>query len=226
MAMQRRQLSLSALGAAALGALPWTPALAQDFRAGRDYLTLDKPLATDAGPGQVEVIEFFWYSCPHCNAFEPAFEQWRKSVPKSVLVRRVPVAFRADFEPQQRLFYALEAMNLLDKLHAKVFEAIHVQRLPLNTEAAITDWIGRQGVNASAFGQAFKSFGVTSKVKRAVQLQNDYRVEGVPSLGVAGRYYTDGSMTGSMERAMQVVQHLIARTLPAAPAAPAKPAKK
>jgi len=184
----------------------------QAFRAGKDYQTLDRPVPTDAGLGKVELIEFFWYSCPHCNAFEPSFAQWVKNAPKDVLVRRVPVAFRDDFAPQQRLYFTLEAMGLLDTVHAKVFHAVHVERLPLNTDAQIQAWIEKQGVDGKKFAETFKSFGVAGKVKRAVQLQNDFHIEGVPSLGIAGRYYTDGSMAGGMDRALKVAESLIAQS--------------
>ena len=187
----------------------WAQAL---FKSGKDYLPLERPVATEAGNGKVELIEFFWYSCPHCNAFEPTFAQWIKTAPKDVVVRRVPVAFRDDFAPQQRLFFALEAMNLLESLHAKVFAAIHVEKQALNTDAAIADWVAKQGVDKAKFSETYKSFGVASKLKRAVQLQNDYHVEGVPSFGVAGRYYTDGSIAGSMERALKVVESLVAQS--------------
>lgn len=184
----------------------------QAFRAGKDFLSLDRPVPTDAGAGKVELIEFFWYSCPHCNAFEPTFAQWVKNAPKEVVVRRVPVAFRDDFAPQQRLYYTLEAMGLLDTVHAKVFHAVHVERLPLNTDALIQSWVEKQGVDGKKFAETARSFGVASKVKRAVQLQNEFRVEGVPSLGIAGRYYTDGSLAGSMERALKVAEYLLAQS--------------
>ena len=187
----------------------WAQAL---FKPGKDYLPLERPVATEAGNGKIELIEFFWYSCPHCNAFEPTFAQWIKTAPKDVVVRRVPVAFREDFVPQQRLFFALEALNLLESLHAKVFVAIHVEKQPLNTETAIADWVGKQGVDKAKFLETFKSFGVASKLKRAVQLQIDYKVEGVPSFGIAGRFYTDGSIAGSMERAIKVAESLIAQS--------------
>jgi thiol:disulfide interchange protein DsbA len=187
----------------------WAQAL---FKPGKDYLPLERPVATEAGNGKIELIEFFWYSCPHCNAFEPTFAQWIKTAPKDVVVRRVPVAFREDFVPQQRLFFALEAMNLLESLHAKVFVAIHVEKQPLNTETAIADWVAKQGVDKAKFLETYKSFGVASKLKRAVQLQNDYKVEGVPSFGIAGRFYTDGSIAGSMERAIKVAESLIAQS--------------
>ena len=209
--MKRRSFATGLL--AVSGALAQGQVWAQQaFRAGKDFLPLDRPVPTDAGPGKVELIEFFWYSCPHCNAFEPAFAQWVKNAPKDVVVRRVPVAFRDDFAPQQRLYYALEAMDLLGSVHAKVFHAVHVERLPLNTDAAILGWIEKQGVDSKKFAEVYRSFGVASKVKRAVQLQNEFRVEGVPSLGVAGRYYTDGSLAGSMERALKVAEQLLAQS--------------
>jgi len=182
----------------------------QAFRSGKDYITLDRPVATEAGNGKIEVLEFFWYSCSHCNAFEPAFAQWVKNAPKDVVVRRIPVAFREDFAPQQRLYFSLEAMGLLDKVHGKVFQAIHVERLTLNTDASILAWVEKQGVDKNKFADTAKSFGVASKLKRAVQLQNDFKIEGVPSLGVAGKFYIDGTLAGSMDRALQVTESLLA----------------
>jgi thiol:disulfide interchange protein DsbA len=208
--MKRRSFTASLLAASGVitQGLAWAQ---QAFRAGKDYLTLDRPVPTDVGPGKVELIEFFWYSCPHCNAFEPAFAQWVKNAPKNVVVRRVPVAFRDDFAPQQRLYFTLEAMDLLGSVHAKVFHAVHVERLPLNTDALIQAWVEKQGVDGKKFAETYKSFGVAGKVKRAVQLQNDFRVEGVPSLGIAGRYYTDGSLAGTMDRALKVAESLLAQ---------------
>lgn len=209
--MKRRLFSSAVLAASTWlsQSSAWAQAL---FKPGKDYFPLERPVATEGGTGKVELIEFFWYSCPHCNAFEPTFAQWIKTAPKDVVVRRMPVAFRDDFAPQQRLFFALEAMNLLESLHAKVFAAIHVEKQALNTDAAIADWVAKQGVDKAKFSETYKSFGVASKLKRAVQLQNDYKVEGVPSFGIAGRFYTDGSIAGSMERALKVAESLIAQS--------------
>jgi thiol:disulfide interchange protein DsbA len=210
--MKRREFSIATLGAAA-GSLGLSKSvLAQGparFAAGKDFLKLDRPVPTDSEAGKIELIEFFWYSCPHCNAFEPTFAEWVKNAPKDVVVRRMPVAFRDDFAPQQRLFFTLEAMGLLDKMHAKVFQAVHVDRLPLNTDASIQTWIEKQGIDKTKFADTFKSFGVASKLKRAVQLQNDFKIEGVPSLGVAGKFYIDGTLAGTMERALQVAESLL-----------------
>jgi len=130
-------------------------------------------------------------------------------MPKDVSVRRVPVAFRDDFVPQQRLYYALEAMGLLDKLHGQVFAAIHVEKLKLARGDDIGDWVAKHGVDRTKFMEQYNSFSVSTKATRGSQLQNTYKVEGVPALGVAGRFYTDGSMARSMERALQVVEFLL-----------------
>ena len=208
--MKRRHFSTAMLAITAW--LGHTSGWAQQaFRSGKDYITLERPVTTEAGNGKIEVLEFFWYSCPHCNQFEPAFEQWAKNAPKDVVVRRVPVAFRDDFVPQQRLYYTLEAMNLVDKMHIRVFTAIHGEKLMLNADAAVLAWADKQGIDKAKFEQTYKSFGVATKTKRAVQLQNDFKIEGVPSLGVAGRYYIDGTLAGSMPRALQVADALIAQ---------------
>ncbi|MFZ3128365.1 MAG: thiol:disulfide interchange protein DsbA/DsbL [Rhodoferax sp.] len=210
--MNRREFSRAAAGTAVLssaGFSPWALAQARKPQAGTDYQALDARAPVEAPAGKIEVVEFFWYSCPHCNAFEPMLDAWSKKLPKDVVLRRVPVAFQDSFVPQQRLFYALEAMGLVEKLHAQVFAAIHGDRINLTKGEAIVEWISRQGVDKAKFLEQYNSFSVASKVTRATQLQNAYRVEGVPALGVAGRYYTDGSMARSMERALQVVESLV-----------------
>lgn len=215
--MKRRLFSSALLSASTWLSAPVAWAQAALFKSGKDYMTLERPVATEAGAGKIEVIEFFWYSCPHCNAFEPSFAQWVKNAPKDVVVRRIPVSFRDDFAPQQRLFFTIEAMNLMETLHPKVFAAIHVEKLMLNTDASVLAWAEKQGVDKAKFNDIYKSFGVATKLKRAVQLQNEFKVEGVPSLGVAGRYYIDGTLAGSMDRALKVAESLIAqsRTSPA-----------
>ena len=205
--MQRRDFSGALLGVAAL---PWVAqAQVKKPDEGVEYVTLDKRVPTEVGEGKIEVIEFFWYSCPHCNAFEPRFAQWLKAAPKDVVVRRVPVRFRDDFEAQQRAYYVFEALGQIEALHGKLFHAIHVERQPLNTLAALSAWADKHGLSAQKFTETFNSFGVATKARRATQLQEAFKVQGVPSLGVAGRFYTDGALTGSMERALQVVDYLL-----------------
>ena len=173
---------------------------------------LEKPAASEAPAGKIEVVEFFWYSCPHCNQFEPQFEAWMKKAPKDVAVRRVPVSFRPDFEPQQRLFYALESMGKVDDMQMKVFNAIHAEKQTLNTGDQIAAWVEKQGLNKAKFVEAYNSFPVVTKVRKATQLQDAYKVDGVPSLGVAGRYYTSGSLAGTLERAVVVTDYLVGLT--------------
>jgi thiol:disulfide interchange protein DsbA len=176
---------------------------------GTDYLALDKRVPTDGAAGKIELIEFFWYSCPHCNAFEPQFAAWVKAAPKDVVVQRVPVRFRDDFEAQQRAYYVFESLNLLDTLHGKLFHAIHVERQQLNTAQALAAWADKNGLPEKKFSETFNSFGVATKARRATQLQEAFKVQGVPSLGLAGRFYTDGSLASNMESALAVTEYLI-----------------
>ena len=213
--MKRRDFSvtaLTALSAVAASTLPHT-VLAQGAapKAGKDYVKLEKAVASEAPEGKVEVIEFFWYSCGHCNEFEPVFANWLKSgASKNVAARRVPVAFNASFMPQQKLYYALEGMGKVDELHARVFRAIHVERQKLATDAAVLEWMAKQpGVDQAKFKEVYNSFTVSNQVRRATQLQEAYGVEGVPSMGVAGRYYTDGTHAGSMPAVLNVVNYLV-----------------
>lgn len=200
----------SGLGFGAVAGWPGVVAAqAGDMRPGRDFLPLHPVAPVDAPAGKIELVEFFWYGCPHCNAFEPVLASWIKTLPADVAFRRVPVAFQSSFVAQQKLFYALEAMNLVDKLHARVFAAIHTERQPIATPQAIMAWIGRQGVDTAQFASHFQSFSVETKARRASQLTDAYQVQGVPALGVAGRFYTDGELTRNIDRALQVANFLV-----------------
>ena len=211
--MQRREFSISAASvaaAASLGPLATaTHAQGKPPQEGTDFLVLDKRAPVDAPAGKVEVVEFFWYSCPHCFRFEPALEEWIKKAPKDVVVRRTPVSFRPDFEPQQRLFYVLEGMNKVEELHKKVFNAIHVDKQMLNTPELIAAWAEKQGLNKVKFAEMYNSFAIATKARKAAQLQDAYKVEGVPAIGVAGRFYTSGELAKTMDRALLVTDYLV-----------------
>ena len=214
--MKRREFSISAAAlagaAGAAGSFGFSgTALAQAKvpQEGTDYLTLDKTAPTEAATGKIEVVEFFWYSCPHCNAFEPQLESWIKKLPKDVVIRRVPVSFRPEFEPQQRLYYVLESMGKVDEMQMKVFNAIHLERQPLTNGDQIAAWVEKQGINKAAFVEAYNSFPIVTKVRKATQLQDQYKVQGVPAIGIAGRFYTDGTQAGTMERALIITDYLI-----------------
>jgi len=209
--MNRRDFSLAATS---LGLLPLAgPSHAQApmFAAGKDYIKLGKPAPVDSPAGKVEVVEFFSYNCPHCAQFEPALEAWVKKLPPQVAFRRVPVAFVGnDVESKQRMYYTLEAMGKVDEMQMKIFDAIHRQRQPVMGDEAILAWVAKQPeLDAKKFGEMFKSFSVSGKAKRATQLQNEYQVTGVPAFGVAGRWYVDGELAKSMERALQITDYLI-----------------
>ena len=217
--IKRREFSISsAVGAAGaiaagwgLGALPLAAqAQAKSYKEGSDYLVLDKPAPTEAPAGKVEVVEFFWYGCPHCNSFEPQLDAWLKTAPKNVAFRRAPVSFRPDFEPHQRLYYVLEAMGKLEELHKKVFYTIHVEKQQLNSAPLVAAWAEKQGIDKAKFAEMYNSFSVSTKVRKATQLQDSYQVDGVPALGVAGRYYTSATQAKSMDRALLIATHLVA----------------
>ena len=211
--MKRRDFSLAAISAAAVTGLPLA-AHAQGPSAfkpveGKEYLSLDKRVPTDVGTGKIEVLEFFWYSCPHCNSFEPQFAAWVKAAPKDIVVQRVPVRFRDDFEAQQRAYYVFESLNMVDAMHGKLFHAIHTERQQLNNAQALAAWANKNGLPEKKFLDTFNSFGVATKARRATQLQDAFKVQGVPALGIAGRFYTDGGLAQTMDRALQVADYLI-----------------
>ena len=154
MNMKRREFSKAAAGVAlASTALlsPLAQAQAKKPVAGTDYGVLEQKSPVDAPAGKVEVVEFFSYACPHCNAFEPTFSEWTKRAPKDVVVRRVPVSFLANPVVFQRLYFSLEAMNLVDKLHASVFTAVHDEHRNFNDAAAAADWVASKGGDRAKF---------------------------------------------------------------------------
>jgi len=159
-------------------------------------------------PGKIEVLDFFWYGCNHCDALEPLFNQWMAAQSDEVAVRHVPVAFNAGMRPTQQLYYTLEAMNRLD-LHPAVFEAIHQQRLPLFTKNAMQNWAQQQGLDAKIFADTFDSFGVNTRVGRADTLTQTYAIEGTPTVAVGGRYITSPSHANGYRKTVDEVDRLV-----------------
>ena len=210
--MNRREFSVAAGCTLALASLGLPGSLLAQARKPEDaeYISLEKRVPVESPAGKIEVIEFFWYSCPHCNAFEPKLVNWIKKLPADVSIRRVPVAFRDSFVPQQRLFYTLEAMGKLDELHSKVFQTIHGDKQEIDKEATILAWAEKNGLDKAKFIELYNSFSVQTKARRATQLQDAYKVQGVPAIGIAGRFYTDGTLAGNMDRALQVTDYLVA----------------
>jgi thiol:disulfide interchange protein DsbA len=211
--MNRREFSTRWAGAAGLALLPWAARAQGAPVEGRDYVKLQTPVAVSLPTPQkkVEVIEFFWYGCPHCFAFEPMVEAWSARLPADVYFHQLPFGFIGPVE-HQKLFYALEEIGQRDAMQRKIFNAIHVQNKHLNTEAEITAFVVASGVDGAKFSEAFKSFAVNTKVSRGKQLSNAYKIDGVPALGVQGRYYTSATLAGSHERSVAVADYLIQRS--------------
>ncbi|HTP74607.1 MAG TPA: thiol:disulfide interchange protein DsbA/DsbL [Burkholderiaceae bacterium] len=208
--MNRRRFAIRLAAAAGVPGLV-LPAFAQGAPVeGRDYARLAQPLPMPA-TGKVEVIEFFGYWCPHCNNFEPTLDAWSRKLPPDVAFRRVPVAFSAPQEPYAKIFLSLEAMGLLDQMHRKVFNAIHVQHQRLEKDSEILAFMTANGVDAAKFGDTYKSFTVASKFKQARQLADAYRIDGVPTIGIHGRFFTSPSLAGGAEQALKVTDVLIQR---------------
>jgi thiol:disulfide interchange protein DsbA len=157
------------------------------------------------------VIEFFWYECPHCFAFEPALEAWAKKLAPDVYFHQVPVGFTARHQLTQKLYYTLEEMGQLEALNRKVFAAIHVQQRRFYKEADWQAFAVENGLDGKRFREVFESFGIDTKANRARQLSDANKIDGVPSLGVNGRYFTSGSLAGTNEQALRVVDFLIQR---------------
>lgn len=166
--------------------------LVPPFAAAQRYVELKPPQPTEAG-GKIEVVEFFWYGCIHCYNLEPKLDAWLKTLPKDVQFRRVPAVLSDRWGHDATIFYAFEAMGLLDKLHRPFFEAIHVNRLRTDNAASLNGWLEKQGLDPKKVNEVARSFGVQSKVKRAIRLTADYRIEGTPAMAVHGRYTVPAS---------------------------------
>lgn len=177
---------------------------------GQHYVKLSQPVPMPSN-GKVNVVEFFWYGCPHCNAFEPMLESWVKSLPPEVAFTRAHVAFSALHETHSRVFYTLESMGLVEQMHRKVFAAIHNQRKRLDKDADIEAFMTEHGVDGKKFIETSKSFGVQAKVRQAKQLSDAYKIDGVPAMGVQGRFYTNIGLAGGPDKALAVVNHLAQR---------------
>ena len=197
---------LAALALAAAAVLP--PAVAQQQV---PFIEITPPLATD-NPAKIEVVEFFWYECPHCYALEPYLEAWLKKLPKDAEFKRVPAMFNQRWAVSARVYYTLEAIGELDRLHKPLFDAIHKDGLKITNDKQLTDWLERQKVDVAKFNTAFRSFSVESKLKRALTLTQGSKIDGVPALMVNGRYLVPASGGNTEERMLAATDALIEQT--------------
>ncbi len=175
---------------------------------GIEYKRLPSPMPT-VDPKKIELLELFWYGCPHCYRFEPKLKKWLKKKPANVVFVRVPAIFNPRWGFHAKVYYTAEVLGVLDKLHDALFEAIHVQRKQMKTVEEVRKLFVRYGVKPKDFDKAFASFMVDAKVRRAKDLTRRYGISGVPSLVVNGKYVTDGPMASSAGGMLKVVDYLI-----------------
>ena len=198
------------MGFLAAGAQAQTSAKPQ-FNEGFAYNRLAVPQPVSPSD-KIVVSEFFWYDCPHCADFDPMLESWAKKLPPGVVLQRVPVAFSPQFIPQQHLYYALLALGKLnDDMQAKIFNAIHKQRIPLGTADQMANWLAQQGIPKKTFLDAYNSFGVAAQVRQATQMVTDYQIQGVPTMAVQGTYTTSAALpeANNNKKVLEVVDFLI-----------------
>jgi thiol:disulfide interchange protein DsbA len=177
---------------------------------GTDYTRLSQPLPVESGK-QIEVVEFFWYRCPHCNQLEPSLEAWAKKLPADVKLRPVPAVFNQNWQPAAKLFYALAELGVQANLHNKVFEAYHKDKLDLDDEAQLSAWVKKQGLDQARFLSAYRSFSVQTRVMKGAQEARAAGITGVPAVLVEGKYLTSVSMTLTEERLFEVLDQLVQR---------------
>jgi protein dithiol oxidoreductase (disulfide-forming) len=204
-----------------LGFVATAPASAADPKSGVEYLTLRAAQNTDSGK-KIEVTEFFAYYCPHCNAFEPLLAAWVKKQGADISFKRVHVPRDANVLPQQRLFYTLESMGLVEQYHNKVFSAMHTDQLRLNSDEQVFDWAQKAGIDRAKFMDAYRSFGVQAKLRRADAMMEAYRIDSWPTVAVDGRFLTSPSQANEgvkvalteaqqQEAALRVLDYLVAK---------------
>jgi thiol:disulfide interchange protein DsbA len=195
-----------------------------DPQNGVEYTTLPQPQPTQAVGKKVEVIEFFMYHCPHCNALEPSFEQWVKKQGNNITLRRVHMPASGPNDPEAHLYLTLEALGKVDEMHAKVFKAWHVDHLRLNRDQDIIEWVSKNGIDRAKFLDVWNSFGVMTKLRRQQQIIETYKIDGVPAIVIDGKYQTAPSIVyNSVKGASE--QELFAATLQVMDALVAKAAK-
>ena len=180
---------------------------AADYKEGVHYKKLSEQ-QPESGE-RVEVLQFFWYGCPHCYTFEPYVNAWKKSKPDNVDFARVPAIFRPDWEVQARAYYALSNMGIIEDMHGKIFEALHKKKKRLDTKEKMTDFLVKNGVDKAAFEKEYNSFTTDGMVRKAKKKMKAYRIQGVPSMVINGKYLTSGSMAGSYDNMVKITNYLI-----------------
>jgi thiol:disulfide interchange protein DsbA len=203
--------TLAALAVTAAISLHTTPVMAQSgFDPEGKYALVQPPQPTDTG-GKVEVVEMFWYGCPHCFSFLPAMERYEKSKADYVEIRRMPAVFRKSWENHARAYYTAKLLGVEETIHRPLFEEIHTRGRRTDTPEALRAFFVQHGVDGQAFDKTFDSFAVETMLRKSVVMQGRYGVRGTPSVIVNGKYRTSGSLAGSYEDVLKVVEALAER---------------
>jgi thiol:disulfide interchange protein DsbA len=189
MTIFRRFLSLLATVAFTLAT---GPAIGQVI-ADKDYRLVKPPQPVTSG-AKIEVLEFFWYGCPHCNNLQNPLRAWLKRKPEDVDFKRVPAVFQDSWVPLTKAYFTIEAMGLVDKLHHQVFAAIHEQKVRLQDQKVLFDWMEKHGVDRQKFADTYNSFAVQSRTQRAKDMTANYDIPGTPAIVVDGKYLTAPSL--------------------------------
>ncbi len=179
-----------------------------DIVEGKDYTVLATPQSTQDS-NTIEVLEFFWYGCPHCNSLHPHLKAWLMNIPSDVSFRYVPATLRANWVSTAKIFHAIEAIGMTDALHDKVYDAIHRDKIDLNHESVLFDWIEKQGIDRKKFEDTYRSFAVQNQVAKSTQMTRQYQLTGVPALVVNGKYITSGKMGGIPQDTIKILEVLI-----------------
>jgi protein dithiol oxidoreductase (disulfide-forming) len=179
---------------------------------------IDPPIPTSVPEGKVEVVEFFWYGCPHCYNLEPKMEAWLKKKPDNVVFKRVPSPLNPSWTVHAQFYYAAEALGVIDQLHKPLFDAMHREKRKLFDKNSLIDFAVEHGVDRQKFTDAWNSFGVYVKVQQARKLGQRYGLDGVPAIGINGKYMTSGSLAGTYSHMFEIVDELVAKELKTAQA--------
>lgn len=184
------------------------------FTEGKDYARLEPAQPTD-NPGKVEVMEVFWYGCPHCYNFEPHLTEWIASeMPDYAVFTRLPAVLNRQWEVHARAYYTAEALGVLDEIHKPLFEAMHEEKRQLPNDEAVAEFFAEHGVSAESYLSTSESFAVENKLRRAATLPGRMGISGVPAIVVDGKYRIDAQMAGSYEKLMDTVAYLVALEKP------------
>jgi len=189
--------------------LVWTMSVqAATYTEGKNYTRLAKEVTTESGD-KVEVLEFFWYGCPHCYKFEPTIARWKKNIPSNVRFIRIPAPLNPSWMPHTKAYYALELMGKGEQYHEALFNEIHVKRKKLYDMAAITRFLASQGVDEKAFTSSVNSFAVEMRARKAMQLSRDYKLSGVPMMAVNGKYTISAQQAGGFKQLIEITNYLV-----------------